>query len=126
MSNLTLDFLCTYKLISEDDEEDSGLQEILYRIQLLQFLNMTSFEENDINKKISDLYIELIEESFVKKILLNHCYKNTIEDSEILFRTLFSFDYFDLFYNCLQCFYNNNNNQLEQSVSMLIDNFEAK
>ena len=125
MSNLQLDFLCTYKLISEDDEDDVGIQEILYKIQILQFFNIDSFDQHYINEKISELYNDLNNEPFVKKLLTDHCYKDTIEDNEILFRTLFSFDYFDLFYKCLQCFYNSNN-QLEDCVLNLLNEFKAK
>tara|TARA_A100001015_G_scaffold201765_1_gene225277 strand:+ start:920 stop:1297 length:378 start_codon:yes stop_codon:yes gene_type:complete len=125
MSNLQLDFLCTYKLISEEDEDDVGIQEILYKIQILQFFNIDSFDQYYINEKISELYSDVNNEPFVKKLLTNHSYKDTIEDNEILFRTLFSFDYFDLFYKCLQCFYNSNN-QLEDCVLNLLNEFKAK
>ena len=40
MTDLQLNQLCTYKLITEDDQEEVGLREMLYKIQLLQIFNM--------------------------------------------------------------------------------------
>ena len=47
MTDLQLNHLCTYKLITEDDEEEVGLREMLYKIQLLQTFNMEEFERKN-------------------------------------------------------------------------------
>ncbi len=123
MTDLQLNHLCTYKLITEDDEEEVGLREMLYKIQLLQLFKIEDFDENIINKKIDDLFEIIENESFIKKIIENHPYKNTLF-KDIIFRTLFSFDYLDLFQKCLYCHFNNL--PLETSLQNLIDSFQSK
>ena len=50
MCDLTLDFICTYKLIQEDecDPDEVGISELLYNIQYLQIFGLTEFKE-DVN-----------------------------------------------------------------------------
>jgi hypothetical protein len=123
MTDLQLNHLCTYKLITEDNEEEVGLREILYKIQLLQTFNMEEFEEEKINNKIDKLFEIIKEEEFIKKIFEKHPYKETIYN-DLIFRTLFSYDYLDLFHKCLYHFFNNL--PLETPLQNLLDIFESK
>jgi len=123
MTDLQLNHLCTYKLITEDDEEEVGLREMLYKIQLLQTFNMEEFEEEKINNKIDKLYEIIKDEEFIKNIFEKHPYKGTIYN-DLIFRTLFSYDYLDLFHKCLYHFFNNL--PLETPLQYLLDCFESK
>jgi hypothetical protein len=123
MTDLQLNHLCTYKLITEDDEEEVGLREMLYKIQLLQTFNMEEFEEEKINNKIDKLYEIIKDEEFIKNIFEKHPYKGTIYN-DLIFRTLFSYDYLDLFHKCLCHFFNNL--PLETPLQYLLDSFESK
>jgi len=123
MTDLQLNHLCTYKLITEDDEEEIGLREMLYKIQLLQTFNMEEFEEETINKKIDHLFNSIKDEEFIKNIFEKHPYKGTIYN-DLIFRTLFSYDYLDLFHKCLYHFYNQL--PLETPLQYLLDSFESK
>jgi len=123
MTDLQLNHLCTYKLITEDDEEEIGLREMLYKIQLLQTFNMEEFDEETINKKIDHLFNSIKDEEFIKNILEKHPYKGTIYN-DLIFRTLFSYDYLDLFHKCLYHFYNQL--PLETPLQYLLDSFESK
>jgi len=123
MTDLQLNHLCTYKLITEDDEEEVGLREMLYKIQLLQTFNMEEFEEEKINNKIDKLFEIIKDEEFIKNIFEKHPYKGTIYN-DLIFRTLFSYDYLDLFHKCLYHFFNNL--PLETPLQYLLDSFESK
>lgn len=123
MTDLQLNHLCTYKLITEDDEEEIGLREMLYKIQLLQIFNMEEFEEETINKKIDHLFNSIKNEDFIKNIFEKHPYNGTIYN-DLIFRTLFSYDYLDLFHKCLYHFYNNL--PLETPLQYLLDSFQSK
>jgi len=123
MTDLQLNHLCTYKLITEDDEEEIGLREMLYKIQLLQTFNMEEFEEETINNKIDHLFNSIKDEEFIKNIFEKHPYKGTIYN-DLIFRTLFSYDYLDLFHKCLYHFFNQL--PLETSLQNLLDSFQSK
>jgi len=123
MTDLQLNHLCTYKLITEDDEEEIGLKEMLYKIQFLQTFNMEEFNEDIINKKIDDLFEIIKDEEFLKKIIEKHPYKDTMF-KHLIFRTLFCYDYLDLFHRCLHHFFNNL--PLETPLQNLLDIFESK
>jgi len=123
MTDLQLNHLCTYKLITEDNEEEVGLREMLYKIQLLQTFNMEEFDEEIMNKKIDDLFELIKDEEFIKNIFKKHPYKGTMYE-DLIFRTLFSYDYLDLFHKCLYHFFNNF--PLETPLQYLLDSFESK
>lgn len=123
MNDLQLNYLCTYKLITEDDEEEIGLREMLYKIQLLQIFNLEEFEEETINNKIDDLFESIKNENFVIQIFDKHPYKD-IMFNNLIFRTLFSYDYLDLFHKCLYHFYNKL--PLETPLQYLLESFQSK
>jgi hypothetical protein len=123
MCDLQLDHIFTYKLITEDNEEELGMREMLYKIQLLQLFKMTEFNEGIMNDKIDLLYEKIKNTLFLKNIFENHPYKNEMVD-EMKFRILFSFDYLDLFHKCLYAHFNNLD--IQTSLDTLLDNFTSK
>jgi hypothetical protein len=83
-----------------DSDDDCNY---LYQIQLLQAFNMHTFDEDDMSEKILQLYnhlkdcsqvIEIIEEGIKANSKVKLC-------SVIMFMTLFSYHFFDLFHKCL-------------------------
>jgi len=103
--NYKSDFICTYKLL-EDDEE--GVSHLCYQMQLLQALNMTKFDDFIITKNIEAVYFFIKDYSEIVDLLivLKEKYKNSnlaffIENEIALFQLLFSYDYFDVFHKCL-------------------------
>jgi len=123
MTDLQLDLLCTYKLISENNEDEVGLREMLYRIQLLAIFNMNEFNETELNNKIDHLFESIKNEDFIKQIIEKHPYKDTMFN-ELAFRTLFSYDYLDSFHRCLYNFFNDLS--LETPLQTLLDSFQSK
>ena len=55
MDHVILDFIPTYKLIT-DNINDSNM---LYQLQLLQFFNIKHFDDSIINNKINNIYLEI-------------------------------------------------------------------
>jgi len=103
--NYKCDFLCTYKLL-EDEEDDCA--NLCYQTQILQALNMKNYDDFIITKNIEALYFFLKTNSEIVGllILLKEKYKNStmtffIENEMALFQLLFSYSYFDIFHKCL-------------------------
>ena len=48
--DLNLNQLFTYHLITEDEEDEKGIKEMLYKIQLLELFYLQDFEENQCRK----------------------------------------------------------------------------
>ena len=103
--NYNSDFICTYKLL-EDEEDDSC--DLCYQTQLLQALNMKMFDDFIIQKNIEALYFFLKDYNEIVELLiaLKEKYKNSslaffIENDMSLFQLLFSYYYFDIFHKCL-------------------------
>jgi hypothetical protein len=114
------DFVCTYKLFDDIDEND---QEQLYRIQLLQAFDLTEWNDDKINKIIEELYLSItltgvFNDVFIKAKMNKHIteileiYKlsNTeietdkiaiLDENDIVFKLLFKFEYFDLTHRCI-------------------------
>ena len=124
MCSLKLNHIFTYKLITEDNEEEKGLKEMLYKIQLLQLFGLDELDEDVMNDKMNELYENIKNESFVKDLLHIHPYKFELAHDELLFRTLFSYDYLDLFHRCL---YNHFNRlPMEDCINKLKAEFTSK
>ena len=107
MCDLQLDYICTYKDITEEGEDEIGLKQMCYQLQLLQAFNMYEFDDNEIDKNITHVYTQLKDISFVQELIMKNPYSNHLVDQDMVFRTLFSYDYFDLFHKCLVYYYNN-------------------
>lgn len=110
-SNLNLNQLFTYQLLSEDEEDEKGIKEMLYKIQLLELFNLQDFEEIKLNKQIDNLYDLLKENNYMNLLFEIHPYKKMMT-KEIMFRTFFSYDYLDLFHKFLYNFFHDNCNKL--------------
>jgi hypothetical protein len=126
MCNLELNHIFTYKLITEDGEYEKGLKEMLYKIQLLQLFELNEFDESIMNAKMNVLYESIKCEKFVEELLENNPYKNNFINKELLFRTLFSYDYLDLFHKCLYNHFNNIPQSMETSVQNMINEYKLK
>ena len=103
--NYNSDFICTYKLLENQETDCANL---CYQTQLLQALNMKNYDDFIITKNIEALYFFLKHNNEVVSLLLalKEKYKNSsmaffIENEQALFQLLFSYDYFDIFHNCL-------------------------
>ena len=121
MCDLQLNYLCTYKLITEDDDDEEGLSEMLYQIQYLQIVGLTEFDENVIGDKLDRLYTQLEKESFLEELFAIHPYAGQM-CKQVMFRTLFSYDYMDLFHKVLYYYFRDdkdNNKALDNSIEGL-------
>jgi hypothetical protein len=114
------DFVCTYKLFDDIDEND---REQMYRIQLLQAFDLTLWNDDIINKVIEELYSSISLSGVFKDVftkarrnkdiseLLNiYNASNTeietdkiaiLDENDIIFKILFKFEYFDLTHRCI-------------------------
>ena len=92
------DFICTYNKMDNDDDRN-----LMYQIQLLQAFGMCNFDENEINKKTTELYHHLKDYSQIKEILEEGVKLNAQMNlsDEVMFMCLFSYQFFDLFHKCL-------------------------
>ena len=98
-------FLCTYKLHTDDDDRN-----LCYQLQLLQALNITSYDSIILTSNIDKIGLFLQNNTELEAILLllKEKYKDTNiafmideHNSSTLFQLLFSYDYFDIFHKCL-------------------------
>ena len=125
MCDLQLDFICTYKMITEDDEDEKGLSDLMYKIQYLQLFGLTEYDETMINEKLTSVYKKLENEPFLDELFEFHTYKGYMT-KEFMFRTMFSYEYFDLFHRLLYNYYHklpivDNVQQLKDQLKMYID-----
>ena len=125
MCDLQLDYICTYKMITEDDEDEKGLSDLMYKIQYLQLFGLTEYDETMINEKLATVYKQLEKETFLDELFEFHTYKGYMT-KEFMFRTMFSYEYFDLFHRLLYNYYHklpivDNVQQLKDQLKMYID-----
>lgn len=111
------DFICTYKLMDNDSD-----QEQMYRIQLLQAFDLNEWNDASINTTINDLYAKLNDLPIFKEIfkkarentyimeMLDLLRLNGEEnlDDDIIFHLLFKFEFFDLLHRCIVDYLLNN------------------
>jgi len=114
------DFVCTYKLFDDMDDND---REQMYRIQILQAFDLTEWNDDKINKIIEELYFSISSDgvfndifkkaktnTHVSEILDIYRANNTeietdkvaiIDENDIIFKLLFKYEYFDLTHRCI-------------------------
>ena len=114
------DFVCTYKLFDDMDEND---KEQMYRIQLLQAFDLTEWNDDIINNIIEELYFSICLSGDFKDVftkarrnkdineLLNIYNASNreietdkiaiLDENDIIFKMLFKFEYFDLTHRCI-------------------------
>ena len=91
-------FVCTYNLHDPEDQEE------MYRIQLLDALQMDNWDEKIMKKKTNELYnVCMKEQDFIPffDTYKNEClntnifsYLDETPDDEIIFLSMLNFDYF--------------------------------
>ena len=114
-------FICTYKLHNENNNED------MYRIQLLQAFESEKWNDNIINNKIKNLYEKIKNNDDIKNIILKikdsenfKLFANLFENDElVLFNLLFSYDFFDLTHLCICDIFNNKNIKNENKNNLI-------
>ena len=100
------DFLCTYKLHSEEQ------QTILYQIQLLQAFNIKEWNDDIVNNNIKILFNDFKHIEQIKKCLqflkthddiqkISMLMEDNDIDDEMVFKLLFQFDYFNMTHKCI-------------------------
>lgn len=99
MDQVILDFIPTYKLIT-DNINDSNM---LYQLQILQFFNINHYDDSIINNKINNIYLEIKHNDKIIELIqiIKNKNPNVYIDDIIAFKLLFSYDFFNLFIKCL-------------------------
>jgi len=99
MDHVILDFIPTYKLIT-DNINDSNM---LYQLQFLQFFNINNYDDSIINNKINNIYLEIKDNDKIIELIqiIKNKNPNVSIDDFIAFKLLFSYDYFNIFIKCL-------------------------
>jgi hypothetical protein len=120
--NYNSSFLTTYKLHSDDDDRN-----LCYQLQLLQALNIASYDITILTTHIEKIgyFLQNNMELASILILLQEKYKDTnitfIIDkynSNALFQLLFSYEYFDIFHKCLCKYISFRKNEVETETSI--------
>jgi hypothetical protein len=110
--------------MTEEGEDEIGLKQMLYQMQLLQAFDITEYNDDIMNNKIITLYQEIKDTSFVKILIQQNPHTIHFEEPELIFRTLFSYDYFDLFHKCL--YYYSKNEPVDHLIELLLNEFNTK
>jgi len=115
------DFICTYKLMDNDDDRN-----LMYQMQFLQAFGLRYFNEGEMSENVLQLYHELkdcneIQEILEEGIKANPQMKMT---NEIMFMCLFSYQFFDLFHKCLIDYFTSGS-ILEESKRDMIDKLKS-
>ena len=110
------DFICTYKLMDDEDDKNT-----LYQFQLLQAFDMIQWNDDRIYKEITAIYETMKTSSEFAELLLYA--KKKLDTAElrtiialaqgaeiediVIFQLLFQYDFFDLLHNCISEYLNN-------------------
>ena len=97
------EFVCTYKLHEEEDQDD------MYRVQLLQAYNLEKWDDKIINDTMTSLFNTYITNVDFKEIIdkakqsekLSNIKTYIGDDSQTLFNGLFQYDLFDMIHICI-------------------------
>ena len=109
MNMYSSDFLCTYKLLQGDDQDD------MYRLQFLQAFQLEKWDDIEIEKKTKLLYETIKKKSaiedIIKKLKQSDKFKFIVrlvgDDEYSTFKILFMFELFDLAHKCFCDILNN-------------------
>ena len=96
-------FLCTYKFHEHDDQED------MYRIQLLQALNLDAWDDEKVGVVMEKLYNHVKSHEDIQKIIEKAKTSNQLKwmihisgnDNYTIFTMLFKFELFEMTHKCL-------------------------
>ena len=110
MNGLQLNQLFTYHLIIEEGEDEKDISNMLYQIQLLELFNLKNLDVDfdKLNEKMDTIYLQLKDETLILELLDVHPYKDSMTH-ELMYRTLFSYDYLYLFHKYLYNYFNKQN-----------------
>ena len=122
------DFICTYKLMDDDSDQDQ-----MYRIQLLQAFDLNEWNDAVIDTTITELYAKLSDLPIFKEIfkkarenryimeMLDLLRLNGEEnlDDDIIFHLLFKYEFFDLLHRCIVDYLLNNTIHEKYTSSLL-------
>ena len=97
------EFVCTYKLHEEEDQDD------MYRVQLLQAYNLEKWDDKIINNTMTTLFNKYNTNSDFKEIIdkakesekLSNIKTYIGDDPQTLFNGLFQYELFDLIHLCM-------------------------
>jgi len=92
-NNYQIDFVCTYQLITDEEEA-----EILYQTQFLQAFNLEVFDDKTINSITDKLYKKFGTSELIVKLM---SYYDSYWDAEIRFRLCFSYGTFYVIHRIL-------------------------
>lgn len=102
------DFICTYHLITDDNE----ISDALYKLQFLEAFSLIDWDDKVINETLSHIYNCIKDDEQFNNIL--DCFKQTKkifvdekEDKEKIFVWLFNYDHFYLIHRCLIDYFTN-------------------
>ena len=115
------DFICTYKLMDNDDDRND-----LYQIQFLQAFGLRHFNEGEMSENVLQLYHQLKDCNEIQEILEEGVKANPQMNMThaIMFMCLFSYDFFDLFHKCLIDYFTTGS-ILEESKRDMIDKLKS-
>lgn len=121
MSSYHADFICTYKLMDNDDDRND-----LYQIQILQAFGLRHFNQDEMSENVLQLYNELKDCNEIQEILEEGVKANPQMNMThaIMFMCLFSYDFFDLFHKCLIDYFTSGS-ILEESKRNMIDKLKS-
>ena len=121
MSSYHADFICTYKLMDNDDDRND-----LYQIQILQAFGLRHFNEGEMSEKVLQLYNELKDCNEIQEILEEGVKANPQMNMThaIMFMCLFSYDFLNLFHKCLIDYFTTGS-ILEESKRDMIDKLKS-
>ena len=115
------DFICTYKLMDNDDDRND-----LYQIQFLQAFGLRHFNEGEMSENVLQLYHQLKDCNEIQEILEEGVKANPQMNMThaIMFMCLFSYHFFDLFHKCLIDYFTTGS-ILEESKRDMIDKLKS-
>ena len=115
------DFICTYKLMDNDDDRND-----LYQIQFLQAFGLRHFNEGEMSENVLQLYHQLKDCNEIQEILEEGVKANPQMNMThaIMFMCLFSYDFFNLFHKCLIDYFTTGS-ILEESKRDMIDKLKS-
>ena len=99
-----------------EEEVVYSLTEDIYRQELLKLFGLEVFEADIIDKKVGELYEIIKENPCIEKIMsaMEEIYGDILS-----FVILFSYDYFYLFYPCIQAILNDKQPDIEELIEKI-------
>ena len=106
-------FECTYHKAEHSKQEEE------YRNNLLKVFQLTEFNDEEINKQIRTLFIQVKESEYMTQCMSKAAQIMLSEDELIGFMVLFSFDFLHLTVPCLHHMLKNSTKEYDEALSHL-------